>query len=49
VLINAAAALIAAEKAKNFQEGISLAESAIDEGSAMKKLDALIAFTRENG
>jgi len=49
VLINAAAALVAAGKVENFHDGIKVAESAIDSGSAMAKLDALITFTRENG
>ncbi|MBU0991494.1 MAG: anthranilate phosphoribosyltransferase [Proteobacteria bacterium] len=49
ILINASAALVAAGKAKNFKDGITLAENAIDSGSAMDKLDKLIQFTQENG
>ncbi|MCP4692650.1 MAG: anthranilate phosphoribosyltransferase [Desulfobacterales bacterium] len=49
VLLNTAAALMAAGKAEGLQEGIGLAESAIDTGAALEKLDALISFTRENG
>lgn len=49
VLINAAVALVAAEKAKDIKKGIALAAEAIDSGSALDKLNALIAFTRENG
>ena len=49
VLINAAAALVAAGQANDLKNGISLAENAIDTGSALAKLNALIAFTRENG
>ena len=49
VLINAAAALVAAGKAENTSEGIKLAEKAIDSSAAMEKLDALITFTQENG
>ncbi len=48
VLLNAAGALVAAEKAPTLKEGISTAEKAIDSGTAMDKLEALIEFTREN-
>ncbi|MFP4533969.1 MAG: anthranilate phosphoribosyltransferase [Desulfobacterales bacterium] len=48
VLINSAAALVAAGKAEKLSDGISIAEYAIDSGAARDKLDALIAFTREN-
>ncbi|MDZ7832719.1 MAG: anthranilate phosphoribosyltransferase [Desulfobacterales bacterium] len=48
VLINAAAALVAAGKAEKLSDGITVAEHAIDSGAARDKLDALIAFTREN-
>lgn len=49
VLLNAAAALVAAGKAKTPQEGIVLAETAIDGGAALAKLDALVAYTQKNG
>ena len=49
ILINAAAALVAAGKAADLKEGITLAANAIDAGNALAKLNALIAFTRENG
>lgn len=49
VLINAAAALVAAGKAENLKEGIRLAENAIDSGAAMEKLEALAEYTTENG
>jgi anthranilate phosphoribosyltransferase len=49
VLINAAAALIAAGKAENPIEGIKIAQNSIDEGKALSKLNALIKYTRENG
>ena len=42
VLLNAAAAFIAAEKADNFQEGLEVAENSIDSGAAKDKLDQLI-------
>jgi len=48
VLINTAAALVAAGKAEKLADGIVLAESAIDSGAARNKLSALIAFTREH-
>ncbi|NLI34383.1 MAG: anthranilate phosphoribosyltransferase [Deltaproteobacteria bacterium] len=49
VVINAAAALMAAGTVADFQEGILQAEKAIDEGRAADKMDALIRFTQENG
>ena len=49
VLLNAAAALMAASMAKDYQEGIFLAEKSIDSGAAEDKLDQLIRFTQENG
>ncbi len=49
VLINSAAALVAAGQAENLKEGIRVAENAIDSGAAKAKLDDLINFTQENG
>jgi anthranilate phosphoribosyltransferase len=49
VLLNASAAIVAAGKAKDFMEGIRMAEASIDEGSAMRKLEELVRFTQENG
>jgi len=49
VLINAAAALLAAEKAENMKDGIRLAEKAIDTGGALEKMNALVNYTQENG
>jgi anthranilate phosphoribosyltransferase len=46
VLVNAAAALVAAGKAENFLEGVKLAAEAIDSGAAAAKLAALAEFTR---
>lgn len=48
ILINAGAALMAADKADTIRDGIFLAEEAIDSGRAMAKLDALIRYTTEN-
>ncbi len=53
VLLNAAAVLVAGEKARDFSEGIALAAEAIDGGKALEKVDALIrmsqSFSREAG
>lgn len=48
VVVNAAAALMAAGKARDFAEGIRLAENSIDEGAALGKLEALVRFIAEN-
>jgi len=48
VLLNAAAALVAASKAENIKEGIDFAQKAIDTGAAMEKLKALVNFTQNN-
>lgn len=47
VLINAAAALAAADQAPDIAEGIRMAETAIDSGAAREKLDGLVAFIRQ--
>lgn len=49
VVLNASAALVAAGKAKDFKEGISLAETSIDSGAAAAKLEKLAKYTQENG
>lgn len=46
VLLNSAAALIAAGLAQDFREGIGLAVHAIDSGAAAEKLDAWIAVSQ---
>jgi anthranilate phosphoribosyltransferase len=48
VLLNASAALVAAEQAKDIVSGIRMAEESIDSGKANKKLNALLEFTRDN-
>jgi len=48
VVVNAAAALVAAGKARDFREGVRQAASAIDSGAAAAKLKALVRFTEEN-
>jgi anthranilate phosphoribosyltransferase len=45
VLLNAALAIMAGEKANNIREGIAIAEECIDKGAAIKKLQALIELT----
>lgn len=45
VLLNAGAALVGAGEVEDIKEGIKLAEQAIDEGEALKKLEELIQFT----
>lgn len=46
VLLNSGAALWAAGKAENIENGIKLAEQSIDSGAAEKKLDALIEMSQ---
>ena len=47
VVLNAAAALVVADKVANLHEGVHLAAAAIDEGAAQAALDTLIAASRE--
>jgi anthranilate phosphoribosyltransferase len=46
VLLNAGAALVAAGKTADLKQGIALAQETIDSGAALKKLDALVEFSR---
>jgi anthranilate phosphoribosyltransferase len=46
VLMNAAAALVAAGKAEQLRAAVELAEKSIDSGKAAEKLDALLRFTQ---
>ncbi len=48
VIVNAAAALVAANMSKDFAGGIALAERSIDQGLAKAKLEALVRYTNEN-
>jgi anthranilate phosphoribosyltransferase len=48
VLVNAAAALVAAGKAPDFHEGMRLAAHSIDSGAARHRLAQLAAFTRRS-
>jgi anthranilate phosphoribosyltransferase len=45
VLMNAAAALVAAGSSEHLADGITLARASIDSGRARHKLDALVRFT----
>ncbi len=45
VLLNAALAIVAGEKAANIREGILIAEECIDSGRAIKKLQSLIELS----
>ena len=47
VLVNAAAGLTAAGRAKDFRDGILLAGEAIDSGAALQKLEQLRKFTNK--
>jgi anthranilate phosphoribosyltransferase len=46
VLVNAAAALVAGEKADRIEDALPLAAASIDSGAARAKLEALVAATR---
>jgi anthranilate phosphoribosyltransferase len=46
VLLNAAAALVAAGRADHLRDAIPLAAGAIDSGAAAQKLDALVRFSK---
>jgi anthranilate phosphoribosyltransferase len=47
VLLNAAAALVAAGKAENLSQAVPMAAEAIDSGAAMQTLDKLVKFTNQ--
>ncbi len=46
VILNAAAGLVASDKAGDFPEGIKMATESLDSGAAMNKLEQLKAFTK---
>jgi anthranilate synthase/phosphoribosyltransferase len=46
VVLNAAAALVASGKARDFPEGIQLASESIDSGAALTVLDRLVAYSQ---
>ena len=47
VILNAAAALVAGDRAPTLPDGIEQAKASIDDGQAAAKLDALVALTQE--
>ena len=47
VLMNSAAALVAADRATTLQEGVCLAAESIDSGRALEKLDAFVRLSNE--
>jgi anthranilate phosphoribosyltransferase len=47
VLVNAAAALVAGARARDFREGVALAARAIDTGAARAKLEALVSLSQK--
>jgi len=47
VLANAAAALLAAGRARDFRDGVRLAAKSIDSGEARERLDALVLFSQD--
>ncbi len=49
VLLNAAAALMAADQAGNLAEGLKKAAESVDSGAAAAKLSALAEYTQKNG
>ena len=49
VLLNAGAGLVAADAAATIDKGIQMARESISSGAAMEKLNALAAYTQENG
>ena len=48
ILLNSAAALLAAGKVDSIKDGIAMANVSLDSGAAQAKLDALVKFTQEN-
>jgi anthranilate phosphoribosyltransferase len=49
VLFNSAAVFVAAKKVSNLGEGVEMARESIDSGKAMKKLEALVRFSKNPG
>ena len=47
MLLNAAAAIVAGDKARDLNEGVQVAAEVIDSGKALEKLEGLIAASRE--
>jgi anthranilate phosphoribosyltransferase len=49
IVLNAAAAFVTGGKAKDFNQGIELANQSIDSGKALHTLERLVEFTNEEG
>lgn len=49
VLLNAAAALIAAEQANNFAEGIEVARRSLDSGDALARMERMVYASKQYG
>ncbi len=49
ILLNAAGAIAAAGHAADLREGLELARKALTSGAAAERLDALVAFSRDDG
>jgi anthranilate phosphoribosyltransferase len=49
VVLNAAAALYAGNRASDLREGVRLAEATIDNGQAREKLEGLITLSNKLG
>ena len=49
VVMNAAAALVAANQAANLKEGVAIAQKVIDSGRALEKLDQLVRLSQSLG
>ena len=47
VLVNSSAVMLAAGKARDFREGVSLAAASIDSGAALRKVQELARFTQQ--
>lgn len=47
VLLNAAAALVVAERAEDLKEGLHLARQSVDSGAALARLEALVRFSQQ--
>ncbi len=47
VLLNAAAAIVAGDKARDLNEGVQVAAEVIDSGKALEKLEGLVAASQE--
>ena len=45
--MNAAAAIVAGQKACNLREGLHVAAQSIDSGAALKKLEKLVELTQK--